>query len=143
MKKQSMRVVNTFLRSKFIRLTALLLIVVNMAAAQTKTVALREPIANSAVVTHIGNLEGSVLFKVQYDNLSGEKFALTIKDLNGEVLYQEVYTDKKFDKKFQLPKENAGKLQFIIKSVRTNQAQTFEVNTNSRLVEEMIVKKVG
>ncbi len=125
--------------------TSLLLLLVNAATAQVKTVALREPVASSssAVVTHIGNIDNSVLLKVQYDNLSGEKFALTIKDQNEEVLYHEVYSDKKFNKKFQLPKENAEKLQFIIKGMKTNQTQTFEVNTNTRLVEEMVVKKIG
>lgn len=135
MKKQTMRVVKT----------TMFLLFVNAAMSQVKTVALREPVAASspAVVTHIGNIDNSVLLKVQYDNLSGEKFALTIKDQHGEVLYQEVYSDKKFSKKFQLPKENAEKLHFIIKGVKSNQTQTFEVNTNTRLVEEMVVKKIG
>jgi hypothetical protein len=143
MKKQSMRVVKTILRSKFIRVTATMLIVAQLATAQTKAVAVREPLENAAVVTHIGNPEGSILFQVQYDNLSGEKFALIIKDNDGTVLFQDVYSGKKFDKKFQLPKEDAGKLQFIIKGQKSSHAQTFEVNTNTRMVEEVIVKRVG
>jgi hypothetical protein len=143
MKKQSMRVVTTILRSKFIRVTGIMLIVAQLATAQTKAVAVREPLENAAVVTHIGNLEGSILFQVQYDNLSGDKFALIIKDNDGSVIYQDVYSGKKFDKKFQLPKESAGKLHFIIKGYKGTQAQTFEVNTNTRVVEEVIVKRVG
>lgn len=143
MKKQSMRVVKTILRSKFIRVTGIMLIVAQLATAQTKAVAVREPLENTAVVTHIGNPEGSLLFQVQYDNLSGDKFALIIKDNDGFTLYQNVYSGKKFDKKFQLPKESAGKLHFIIKGYKNTQAQTFEVNTNTRVIEEVIVKRVG
>jgi hypothetical protein len=134
MKKLTFRVVKT----------TILLLCMNTAMSQVKTVALRETVTSSpAMVTHMGNIDNSVLLKVQYDNLSGEKFALTIKDQNDEVLYHEVYSDKKFSKKFQLPKENAEKLQFIIKGIKTNHTQTFEVNTNTRMVEEMVVKKIG
>ena len=97
----------------------------------------------SAVVKHIGNPPGSAVFQVQYDNPTGEKFSLTIKDNEGSTVYQDTYSDKKFDKKFQLPEGQSDKLQFIIKGVRNTQAQVFEVSTNTRVIEEVVVKRVG
>jgi len=142
MKKQSIYVVKAIIRSKLIRITGMMLLVAQAATSQARAVAVREPIP-TAVVSHIGNPEGSILFQVQYDNVGGGKFALIIKDNEGSVLYQDVFTDKKFDKKFQLPKEATGKLHFIIKGYKTNHSQTFEVNTNTRVVEEVVVKRIG
>ena len=143
MKKQSMHFMKTIMRSKFIRLTAAMLIIAQVAAAQTKAVAIMEPVIGTATVKHIGNPSGTMVFQVQYENLAGEKFALIIKDNDGAVLFQDVYIDKNFDKKFQLPKGDADKLKFIIKGIRNNNVQTFEVNTQTRLVEEIVVKRVG
>jgi hypothetical protein len=142
MKKQSIHVIKPIIHSKFIKVTIALLIIANIAAAQTKAVAIMEPVANMAVVKHLGNPSGNMLFQVQYDNFSGDKFSLTIKDNDGAVLFQDIYTDKKFDKKFQLPKGEADKLKITIRSGRNN-IQNFEINTSSRVVEEIIVKKVG
>lgn len=138
-----MYVVKTIIRSKFMSITVAALIIGQVAAAQTRAVAIMEPITSNATVKHIGNPAGSIVFQVQYDNLSGDKFSLTIKDDDGTILFQDTYTDKKFDKKFQLPQGEADKLKFIIKGLKSNNIQTFEVNTRSRLVEEIVVKRVG
>lgn len=143
MKKQSMYVVKTIVRNKFTAITLIMFLASQVAVAQTRRVAVMEPVTAAASVKHIGNPEGSVVFQVQYDNLAGDKFSLIIKDNDGAIIYQDTYTDKKFDKKFQLPQGEADKLQFIIKGTKNNYSQTFEVNTRSRMVEEVVVKKVS
>lgn len=143
MKKQSRYSVKTILHSKF-GITAFVLIIMTQAAiAQTRAVAVVEPLAGTATVKHIGNPAGSIVFQVQYDNPSGDKFTLTIKDNDDAVLFQDMYTGKKFDKKFQLPEGQADKLKFIIRGTRNNHLQTFEVNTNTRVIEEIVVKRVS
>ncbi len=118
------------------------------AGAQAVAVAAIAPAAakgatTTAAVKHLGNPPGSAVFQVLYDNPSGEKFTVTIRDIDGSTLYQDSYTDRKFDKKYQLPKEQAEKLKFIIKGTKTNQVQTFEVNSSTRVIEELVVRKVG
>ena len=143
MKKQSMHVVKNIFRNKLAGLTVAMLILARLTTAQTRTVAVIEPATSAATVKHIGNPQGSIVFQVQYDNLSGDRFSLTIKDNDGAILFQDIYADKKFDKKFQLPQGDADKLKFIIKGIKSNNIQTFEVNTSTRVVEEIIVKRVG
>jgi hypothetical protein len=64
-------------------------------------------------------------------------------DGEGNVLYQAVYTDTKFDKKFRVADpENYGKLVFVIRNYGDKSKQTFEINSNTRLVEEVEVKEV-
>lgn len=140
MKKQSMHVVKTI---KLTGITVAMLILGQVAVAQTRAVAVREPVTSTATVKHIGNPQGSIVFQVQYDNFSGDRFSLTIKDNDGAILFQDIYADKKFDKKFQLPQGGADNLKFIIKGIKNNNIQTFEVNTNTRVVEEIVVKRVG
>lgn len=130
-------------------LTSLCVIAFARAGAQARTVAVVTPApaatvpASTASVKHLGNPPGSVVFQVLYDNPTGERFSITIRDMEGAVLYQDHYSDKKFDKKFQLPKEQSEKLKFIIKGAKSNQAQTFEVSSNTRVIEELVVQKVG
>ena len=95
-----------------------------------------------AAIRHLGNTTETMNFQVKYDNEAGEKFAVVVRDQDNNVLFQEYYTDKKFDKKFSLPKVDNNKVIFQIKNVKDNAVQTFEVNTNTRLVEEVIVKRV-
>ncbi len=57
----------------------------------------------------------------------------------------EIYSEKKFDKKFVLDKaDNIGKITFVIRSLKDNQTQAFEVNTTTRIVEnvDVTVKKL-
>lgn len=128
---------------KNMTLSLCLLMTAAAATAQTKAVSVRTPMHNMASVKHLGNPEGSILFQVKYENLTGDKFSVIIKDTDGAVLYQETYKDKNFDKKFQLPAGEADKIRFIIKAAGNKEAQTFEVNTSTRLVEEIVVNKVG
>jgi hypothetical protein len=143
MKKQSMKVTKAIIRNKLTGITVAMLIFANATTAQTRAVAVREPLIGTATVKHIGNPQGSVVFQVQYDNITGDRFSLTIKDEDGAILYQDVYADKKFDKKFQLPQGEADKIKFIIKGIKTNHIQTFEVNTNTRIIEEVAIKRVS
>lgn len=146
MKKQFVYAATTNLPHKALGITIALLLIAQLIAAQTRTVAVVAPApppAPAASVKHIGNPPGSLVFQVQYDNPAGEKFFLTIKDTDGAILFQDMYTDKKFNKKFQLPQGETDKLQFIIKGARAKESQTFEVNTNIRMVEDIVVKKVG
>lgn len=145
MKKQSMYVVGNIFRNRVFVTAFVVVGLSGVSFGQTRNVAVVERMVAgpSAVVKHIGNPPGSAVFQVQYDNPLGEKFTLTIKDNEGTSLYQDTYTDKKFDKKFQLPEGQSDKLQFIIKSVRNTRAQVFEVSTNTRVIEEVVVKRVG
>lgn len=130
----------------FVLLTTLTIMATARAGAQARTVAAVTPApvaVSAAAVKHLGNPPGSVVFQVLYDNPTGEKFTVTIRDIDGATIYQDNYTDKKFDKKYQLPKEQSEKLKFIIKGTKTNRVQTFEVNSSTRIIEEVLVKKVG
>ncbi|WP_315819489.1 hypothetical protein [Paraflavitalea speifideaquila] len=143
MKKQSMYVVKTILLTRFLAITTAMILLTQISVAQTRAVAVREPLIETASVTHIGNTKGNVVFQVQYDNQAGDRFSLIIKSIDDTILFQDNYTDRKFNKRFQLPEPLSDKLRFIIRPFKGNQVQTFEVNTSTRIIEEIVVKKAS
>lgn len=99
--------------------------------------------ASTAEVKYIGTNEGDPLFNVLYNNSTGAKFTVKVLDNEGHQLFQGVYTDRKFDKKFKIADAASyGKLTFVIRNFQDNSVQSFEINSNSRMVEDVEVKEV-
>jgi hypothetical protein len=100
--------------------------------------------ASTAEVKYINGKEGEAgIFNVVYNNAKGSRFTLRVMDADGNQLYQNLYTDKKFDKRFKLADPDSfGKLIFIIRNLDDNSTQRFEVEASSRLVEDINVKEV-
>jgi hypothetical protein len=100
--------------------------------------------ANTADVKYIAGSDGGYLFNVVYNNTSNSRFSVVILDAEGNQLFQSHYSDRKFDKKFKLAQpEDFGRLTFIIRNLADNTIQRFEVDANSRLVEDVEVKEVN
>src|SRR5258706_7747063 len=96
--------------------------------------------ASTAEVKYIGSNEGDPMFNVLYNNSTGARFSVKVLDNEGHQLFQGVYTDKKFDKKFKVTDAaNYSKLIFVIRNFQDNSVQSFEVNSNTRMVEDVEV----
>ena len=138
MKKQILRSLKIFVKGSFL---ALMLTFNVYAVAQP----FGDPIVKAASVKHISTTNDKIVFQLSLDNETGEKFTVSIKDLVGNTLFQDTYSEKKFDKKFVFDKsENIGKLTFVLRSLKDNQTQVFEINTVTRVVEnvDVTVKKL-
>jgi len=144
MKMYLMRAVKANL-SRFIKTT----VVVFMLTAATGASAQVTPVSaaiteneGKAIVTYVATGNESLLFDVKVDNAEGEKFTIVVKEENGTTLYRGSFYDKDFKKRFILPKTDSNKLTFHIKSESGNKSESFEINTSTRIVEEVVVKKV-
>ena len=85
-----------------------------------------------------------ILFNVSYPNPDGARFVLTVKDQDGTQLYQNVSTEKGFYKQFRLPKTDKSKITFTLRNGReADIVKSFEINVNSRFVEDIAVKKIN
>jgi hypothetical protein len=99
--------------------------------------------ASSAEVKYIGSNEGDPLFNVLYNNSTGARFSVKVLDNEGHQLFQGVYTDRKFDKKFKVTDAASySKLIFVIRNFQDNSVQSFEINSNTRMVEDVEVTEV-
>ena len=100
--------------------------------------------ASTAEVSYVSGKDGEYLFNVVYNNTTGSRFSVIVIDADGNQLFQALYNDKKFDKKFKLADPNDfGKLTFVIRNFGDNSVQRFEVNENNKLIEEVQVKEVN
>jgi hypothetical protein len=99
--------------------------------------------ASTAEVFYVGSREGQPLFNVMYNNAAGSRFSVSITDAEGYELYRNSYSDKKFDKKFEIADAvPQGKLTLTIRNFSDNSEQSFEINANTLLVEDVEVKEV-
>jgi len=144
-----MRFVTVSLKSKFFKAAMVVALITgtsNFVNAQTVVssdfIASNEPVLNNVVVNHISTADDKLVFNVRIPNTEGKKFTVIVKDIDGNTLFHNSYTEKNFNKKFQLPKVDDEKYKFIIKDDSGSLPQTFEVNSNVRFVEEVIVKKI-
>ncbi len=73
---------------------------------------LHAAVPQNASVKYLGVQDDKVLFTVAFENPDGKKVTVSVLDENGNALFQDVFTDRKFDKKFKLPKTETGKSHF-------------------------------
>ena len=146
MKKQFMHVVNTNLFSKFFKTTIVIFMLSTSVAAETLAGPVFHTITGGvgkAEITHVASNLESMYFDVKVDNADGEKFSIIIKDESGSTLYRGSFKDKLFSKRFRLPKADSDKITFSIISSSGTKKESFEINTTSRVIEEVVVTRVG
>lgn len=138
MKKQSFTS-SLYTKTFFLLLTAASL---GSLPAGAQTSLEKTGIENPAVVKYLGTAHNRSVFQVQLDNESGERFVVSIKDAEGNLLFQETYRDKKFDKKFLVETADAEpKLLFMIRNNKSID-QVFSVNRETRVIEDIVVTKL-
>ena len=126
----------TFFRSAFFT-SSLVLAAVTGAVAQKTTGSSTAP---AAAVSYLGYNNDQLSFLMKYETENGEKFNVTITDADANVLFNEIFTDKKFSKIFKTPLET-GSLTFIISNPKTRDEKKFQVSTERRMVEEFSITK--
>lgn len=98
--------------------------------------------SENATVKYLGLQDDMIVFNVAYANPDGNKFQVIVKDQDGTQLYQNVFSGKAFYKQFRLPRADKDRLVFIIRNGRdADVVKTFEVNVNSRITQEVSVRK--
>src|SRR6476620_11481479 len=144
MRKHLMRVVNANF-SRFFKAAAVVIIVTMSTAANAQVTPVSTTISEvpaKAAVTYIATSPESLFFDVKVSNEAGEKFTIVVKDDRGSSIYRGSYNEKNFKKRFVLPKTDSNKLTFLIRSESGLQSETFEINTNTRVIEEVSVTRV-
>ena len=98
---------------------------------------------NSVVVKYLGSVGNQPVFQIEFDNAEEEEILVNLKDTDGNILYQERFKEKKFSKKFQLEHTDDNmKVVLSITSKKDRFTQQYQINRNTRLVEDVIVTKV-
>lgn len=93
-----------------------------------------------AAINYLGASNDQMSFNLKYENVKGERYAVTISDSEGNILFDASYSDKKFNKTFKVPAE-IGNLTFVISDAKNKAEKKFAVTTERRIVEEVYVTK--
>ncbi len=123
----------------FFVLLASLLMTGLTASAQNVT---PEKSIGEAVVKHQGAIGNRDYFSVAVPNEKSEKFSIQVKDEEGAIIFSDIFQAKNFKRSFQFDKMvNKSRLVFIIRSLKNNDAQVFEVNSKVFTVEQVEITK--
>lgn len=93
----------------------------------------------------LGNIKNQPLFELNFNaNESESEITVAILDIYGNTLYKDVVKGANISKKFLLNTEEIGNdvLRFEITGKKTNKTVVYEVNRNSRIVEDLVVNKL-
>jgi hypothetical protein len=106
--------VNFAVKSASVLATAAVLFVANPASAHPSTD--KKPVDGQVSVKYTGSNSKTVVFRLNFENTTAEKFWLIIKNDAGEVVYEEQFTDLHFDRNVYLDVEETKiKPTFIIR----------------------------
>ncbi len=99
------------------------------------------PVDQEVSVNYVGVTENNFVFHLNFDNKSGEKFWLIVKNDAGEIVYQQAYKDAHFSKTIRLPKEE-GEIHptFVIRTANEQVERRFVVNR--KISENVIVTQL-
>jgi len=92
-------------------------------------------------VTYVGTDNNSVVFRVEFDNPTAEKFWLIIKNDAGEVVYRKQFSDAHFSKSVFFQKEESDiNPTFVIRNGDSEIARQFAVTRT--VTENTVVTKL-
>jgi len=91
-------------------------------------------------LTYVGTADEHVNFLLNYDNEANEKFVVIVSNAAGKTLYEEVYAERKLTKIFSVPVD-FGNVTFTVAAYRNKSDKKFQVSTERKVVEEVIIKK--
>jgi hypothetical protein len=81
-------------------------------------------------VKFMGSTDRDVTFKVDFENPTGEKFALIVKNDNGDIVFNQQYTDTHFSKTVIIENtESDIQPTFIIRTSNQDIVRQFQVST--------------
>lgn len=92
-------------------------------------------------VQYAGTRNNNFAFSVQFENATGQKFQLIVKNDDGDVVYQEQYNDVHFAKTILLPKD-LGEIHPTIIIRTGNQQVEHSFVANTKFTENIVVTKL-
>jgi len=101
------------------------------------------PVATTqSALEFVGSDVNSSIFHVTFDAERKTKFELSVRDADGNVLFKNNYESDKFSKYIKLitDGEPTSEMFFTI-ALPGGKVHTFDVNSNVKLVSEVVVKK--
>ncbi len=113
-------------------------------AFSSPALAIDEKKAIPVELKFLGNIEKQPVFELTFKNAEENEYTVIVRDEFSNVLYRDKIKGGTVTKKFILNTEELGdtKIQFEIVGKKTEKTVVYEVNRESRLVEDLTVNKM-
>jgi hypothetical protein len=96
------------------------------------------PTEQQVTVKYVGATDNNLIFHLEFDNKTGEKFYLIVKNENGDIVYQNSFNDVHFEKNIRLPKQDYEmQPTFIIRTATEQIERKFSVE--NKVSEKLVV----
>jgi hypothetical protein len=96
------------------------------------------PSDKQVTVSFVGVADNNLVFHLAFENKTGEKFYLIVKDDAGDIVYQKAYNDVHFEKNIRLPKQDSEmEPTFVIRTATEQVERKFLVT--SKISENYVV----
>ena len=90
------------------------------------------PTDKQVTVNFVGATESNYVFHLEFDNKTGEKFYLIVKNDAGDIVYQGAFTGAHFETNIRLPKEETEiHPTFVIRTSAEQVERKFSVKTKT------------
>lgn len=144
MKTQIMKTLGSKVRNSSFLVVLFCLLSMNFIPASVRAQEGDQPNANPVEIKYIGTKDGKMCFQVDFDNQNEDNYNIAIKDQDGFVFFKDQFSDKKFSKKFLVDTNELGSstIVFSFKSQKTKQPLVYQVNTSTRVVNDVVVTKL-
>jgi hypothetical protein len=95
-------------------------------------------------VKYVGSLNQQPVLEISLDNANAEDLSVTLKDMDGNVLYSGNFNEKKISKKFQFDNQGSDNIQIklTISSKKKSYTEVFQVNRSRQVVENVVISKL-
>lgn len=140
-----MKSVNATMKSVFSALALVAVMVLSAGAAKANTEKNRtEDDRKTVEVKYVGSLNQQPVLEISLENENAEDLNITLKDMDGNVLYSGSFNDKKIVKKFQFDNQGSDAIQIklTVSSKRKSQTEIFQINRSRQVVEDVVISKL-
>ena len=96
------------------------------------------PNEKNVTVNFLGASDNNLVFHLEFENKSGEKFWLIIKNDAGEVVYQNAYTDLHFARNIRIAKEDSEMNPTFVIRTSTEQVER-KFSVKNKVSETLVV----
>lgn len=96
-------------------------------------------------VRYIGNIDNQPVYQLELDNESGLNLTISIQDSDGNVLYLQRASDRKFIQRFRLDRSISEDIELSVQvsSGRQKWKQDFAITVESRTVRDVVVTRLN
>lgn len=93
---------------------------------------------------YVGSIDQQPVLEVAYENEAAEDLNITLRDMDGNILYTGNFNDKKVVKRFQFDNHGTDdiKIKLTVSTKKRSQSDVFQINRSSQVIEEVVIAKL-